>query len=55
MTEAIEHALRRDLEAMQSKRPLREVLESIARETMAMAGPNRRVVTKDEIDDLWGQ
>jgi antitoxin VapB len=55
MTEAIAHALRSELERERAKRPLRERLEELARETMAMAGPNPREVTKEEIDELWGQ
>jgi antitoxin VapB len=55
MTEAIAHALRKDLEATPSETPLWERLEALAQETMAMAGPNGRALTKDEIDDLWGQ
>jgi RimJ/RimL family protein N-acetyltransferase len=35
-------------------RPLSERLEDLARELVAAAGPNRREVTKDEIDALWG-
>ena len=55
MTEAIAHALRSELKRERAKRPLAERLEELARETMAMAGPNGREVTKEEIDDLWGQ
>lgn len=55
MTEAIKHALRKDLDATPSKRPLGEAIEEIVQEIKAMAGPNRRDVTKDEIDELWGQ
>jgi len=56
MTEAIAHALRAELarEHERDKRPLRERLEELARETMAMAGPNPREVTKEELDELWG-
>ncbi len=55
MTEAIAHALRSELKRERDKRPLRERLAELAPETIAMAGPNPREVTKDEIDDLWGQ
>jgi antitoxin VapB len=55
MTEAIAHALREELKREREKTPLVERLEALARETMAMAGPNGRVMTKEEIDDLWGQ
>jgi antitoxin VapB len=54
MTEAIAHALRSELKRERDKRPLRERLEELARETAAMAGPNPRDVTKEEIDELWG-
>ena len=55
MTEAISHALRSELKRERDKRPLAERLEELARATMAMAGPNPRDVTKEEIDELWGQ
>jgi hypothetical protein len=55
MTEAIAHALRSELKRERDKRSVRERLAELARETIAMAGPNPREVTKDEIDDLWGQ
>jgi len=55
MTEAIAHALREELKRERDKRPLVERLRQLAKETAAMAGPNPRDVTKEEIDDLWGQ
>ena len=55
MTEAIAHALKAELKRERDKRPLGERLRQLADETVAMAGPNRREVTKEEIDDLWGQ
>ncbi len=55
MTEAIAHALRAELKRERDKRPLGERLRQLADETVAMAGPNLREVTKEEIDDLWGQ
>ena len=54
MTEAIAFALRNELKREHDKRPLEEQLEELAQETAAMAGPNAREVTKDEIDELWG-
>jgi antitoxin VapB len=54
MTEAIAHALRAELKREREKRPLAERLEELARETAAMAGPNPREVTKEELDELWG-
>ena len=55
MTEAIAHALKAELRRERAKRPLVERLEALADQTVAMAGPNPREVTKEEIDDLWGQ
>ncbi len=55
MTEAIAHALKAELKRERDKRPLEERLRQLAEETVAMAGPNPREVTKEEIDDLWGQ
>jgi antitoxin VapB len=54
MTEAIGFALRNELKRERDKRPLEARLEELAQETAAMAGPNAREVTKDEIDELWG-
>ena len=55
MTEAIAHALRSELTRERDKVPLRERLEELANETLAMGRPGGHVMTKDEIDDLWGQ
>lgn len=55
MTEAIAHALRSELKRERDKRPLAERLEELADETLAMGRPGGHVMTKDEIDDLWGQ
>jgi antitoxin VapB len=55
MTEAIAHALREELKRERDKRPLVERLEALADETLAMAKPGGHVMTKDEIDALWGQ
>ena len=55
MTEAIAHALRSELKRERDKRPLEDRLEDLANETMAMAKPGGRVMTKEEIDELWGQ
>jgi antitoxin VapB len=55
MTEAIAHALRAELKRERDKRPLAERLEELADETLAMGRPGGHVMTKDEIDDLWGQ
>jgi antitoxin VapB len=55
MTEAIAHALREELKRERDKRPLVERLEALADETVAMAKPGGHIMTKDEIDALWGQ
>ena len=55
MTEAIAHALRAELKRERDKKPLHERLEELADETLAMGRPGGHVMTKDEIDDLWGQ
>jgi antitoxin VapB len=55
MTEAIAYALRSELKRERDKRPLEDRLEELAEKAAAMAGPNGRVMTKDEIDELWGQ
>ncbi len=55
MTEAIGHALRSELKRERDKRPLEDRLEDLANETVAMARPGGHVMTKDEIDELWGQ
>ena len=55
MSEAIAHALRSELRRERDKRPLEERLEDLANETMAMAKPGGHVMTKEEIDELWGQ
>ena len=55
MTEAVvtslEQALRRDRDAT----PLAERLGALARKAKAMAGPDAREMTRDEIDALGGQ
>lgn len=55
MTEAIGHALRSELTRERDKRPLRERLEALAARARAEAGPNPREVTKEDIDEMWGQ
>ena len=44
-----------ELKRERDKRPLEERLEDLAQETAAMAKPGGHVMTKDEIDELWGQ
>ena len=55
MTEAIGHALHAEIARERAKPSLEERLEALARETMAMAKPGGRDVSKEEIDALWGQ
>jgi hypothetical protein len=55
MTQAIGHALRSELKRERDKRPLREQLKELAERARAMAGPNPREVTKQDIDAMWGQ
>jgi antitoxin VapB len=55
MTEAIAYALRSELKRERDKQSLVERLEKLADETVAMGRPGGHVMTKDEIDELWGQ
>jgi hypothetical protein len=55
MTEAIAHALSAELERERKKTSLVERLGRLADETVAMGRPGGHIMTKDEIDDLWGQ
>ena len=55
MTEAIGHALCSELKRERDKRRLEDRLEDLANETMAMAKLGGHVMTKEEIDELWGQ
>jgi len=48
MVMALEHDLRRDREST----PLATRLRVVAEKPRAMAGPNGRIMTKDEIDAL---
>jgi antitoxin VapB len=55
MTEAIAHALRSELARTPKKPTVSDIVDDLAAEFDALAGPNRREVTKDEIDEMWGQ
>lgn len=55
MTEAIIVALENELRRERETIPLPERLARLAEKAKAMAGPNARDMTKDEIDALWGQ
>ena len=52
MTKAVITALQKELLREQTKTPLAQRLGGIAARAKTMAGPNGRVMTKDEIDDL---
>jgi antitoxin VapB len=54
MTEAIVIALENELRRERQERPLRDRMAGLARGLKAEAGPNGRDLTKDEIDDMWG-
>ncbi len=55
MTQAIIGALAAEIERERAAKPLAERLLAIAADLKSKAGPNGRMMTKDEIDDLWGQ
>lgn len=55
MTEAVVAALTRELRREREAIPLPTRLRALADKAHAMAGPNGRVMTQDEIDALSGQ
>ena len=55
VTDAIKEALKEALDSEHRKLTLAERHEALAQRTKAEAGPNAREVTKDEIDEMWGQ
>jgi len=55
MTEVVLTALQRELRRERDATPLATRLRAIAERARAMAGPNGRAMTKDEIDALSGQ
>ncbi|CEJ11320.1 -like transcription factor [bacterium YEK0313] len=54
MTEAVIQALEGELRREAEKEPLVVRLRRISDELAAKANPGGRVLTKDEIDDMWG-
>lgn len=54
MTQAIISALEAAIERERTAVPLAQRLLPIAADLKCGAGPNRRTLTKDEIDALWG-
>ena len=55
MTQAVVTALEGELRRDRDATPFATRLGAIARKAQAMAGPNARPVSKDEIDELSGQ
>jgi len=54
MTEAVIQALEGELRRETEKEPLADRIARIAADLAAAAGPNRRTMTKEEIDAMWG-
>jgi antitoxin VapB len=54
MTQAIISALEAAIERARTAVPVAQRLLAIAADLKSGAGPNRRTLTKDEIDALWG-
>lgn len=52
MTEAVVQALQEELR--RAEEPLTARVQKIAADLARHAGPNRRSMTKDEIDAMWG-
>ncbi len=55
MTQAVIVALEGELAREREARPLRDRLAEIAAKAKAMARPGGRVMSKEDIDALWGQ
>ncbi|WJH41256.1 type II toxin-antitoxin system VapB family antitoxin [Aliirhizobium terrae] len=55
MTAAVIQALEEELKRETAKVPLSQRIARIAGDLKAQGGPNGRVPSKQEIDDLWGQ
>jgi len=54
MTEAVVQALQEELRRARSAEPLAIRIKKISTDLAQHAGPNRRTMTKDEIDAMWG-
>ena len=54
MTEAVIEALESELQREREQVPLSERLAAIARDLKSKAGTGGRVLSKDEIDEMWG-
>ncbi|SFB23977.1 hypothetical protein SAMN03159496_02442 [Rhizobium sp. NFR07] len=55
MTTAVIQALEEELKRETAKVPLSQRIARMADELKAQAGPNGRMPSKREIDDMWGQ
>lgn len=55
MTTAVIQALEEELRREIAKAPLSKRIADIAKDLKGQAGPGGRAVSKDEIDDMWGQ
>ena len=54
MTEAVVQALQEELRRARSEVSLPARIRMISSDLARRAGPNRRAMTKDEIDAMWG-
>ena len=54
MTEAVVQALQEELRRARAAEPLAVRIRRISSELARRAGPNRRAMTKAEIDAMWG-
>jgi antitoxin VapB len=54
MTEAVIAALENDLKRQRERVSLADRYSAIAADLAAKAGPDRREMSKDEIDEMWG-
>lgn len=55
MTEAVIDALAAELKRESNRAPLTDRLAAMAKDLKAKAGKRGRKLSKDEIDDMWGQ
>lgn len=53
MTAVIIDLLEKEVKRRRDSIPLEVRLKALAEKARSMAGPNRREMSKDEIDDLW--
>jgi antitoxin VapB len=55
MTEAVIDALAAELKRETNRAPLADRLAAMAKDLKTKAGKGGRKLSKDEIDDMWGQ